>query len=181
MAPQAHLATLELSVLTLEIFSEPDPVRRAEQLLPQLERLWPHLFSVIQEEGVLGHLEIDPAHQTLEVELSWVGNQTIRQLNKEYRQKDQATDVLTFTLLADSGNPALWRLPVLQLGSIFISVEWAEEEVAKDRSLNLERYLLERFAHGMLHLLGQHHDTMADYERVKSIQTRALDRCLEGV
>jgi probable rRNA maturation factor len=110
------------------------------------------------------------------VELVWTNNQTMQTLNQEYRQKEGPTDVLTFTLLADAEDPDLWMsLPVLQLGSIFVSVEYAQNAILETPDTPLERYLIERFVHGMLHLFGMHHDTMEKFEKVVTIQNRVLE------
>jgi probable rRNA maturation factor len=111
----------------------------------------------------------------MEVELAWTTNDTMQSLNHQYRQKASPTDVLTFTLLADADEPELWMsLPVLQLGSIFISVEYAQAALKDTPDTPLTHYLLERLIHGMLHLFGMHHDTMEKYEKVVHIQKRVL-------
>lgn len=151
---------------------------RRQGLEMRLRALWPHFLVIAGEEGVFDKLGVDPARHTLEIELNWVANARMRALNRDYRQKDVPTDVLTFTLLADSPHAAVWlHLPVLQPGSIFVSVPWAEANVPLEtphRARAVERYLIERVAHGLLHLHGFHHDTMPDYERVVAIQNRIL-------
>ncbi len=100
-------------------------------------------------------------------------------LNQNYRQKNKSTDVLSFPQIADSSiHEQVIQLPSVQLGSLFISLDWAKKhqmevtEVGKDNALTY--YLMERFIHGLLHLMGAHHDTMADYERVVAIQKDVL-------
>jgi probable rRNA maturation factor len=177
--------TLALPSLFLTIYADPElealypdwDVRR-QRLEDRLRALWPLFLTIAGEEGVFDKLGVDPARHTLEIELSWVANARMRQLNRDYRHKDAPTDVLTFTLLADSSHAAVWlHLPVLQPGSIFVSVPWAEEAIPPDeprRARAVERYLMERVVHGLLHLHGFHHDTMPDYERVVAIQNRVL-------
>ena len=141
-----------------------------------LEKAWPLFMMVAEKENIYEHLELNLQGKILEVELVWTDNATMQTLNQQYRQKNSPTDVLTFTLLADAEDPELWmRLPVLQMGSVFISYEYAVAALAETPDVPLKQYLLERFIHGMLHLLGMHHDTMEKYEKVVSIQKRVLE------
>lgn len=81
----------------------------------------------------------------------------IRQLNRRYRQKDAATDVLSFE---QEGPPTT---PSSLLGDIVISLETAHRNCRGDRgSMRREVDLL--FCHGLLHLLGYDHATARDRE-----------------
>jgi probable rRNA maturation factor len=87
-----------------------------------------------------------------------VGDRRIRALNREWRDVDAATDVLSFPL---SDPPGIG--PVL--GDVVLSFETAVRRArAEGRSTEkeLERYL----AHGVLHLLGYDHETAADARRM---------------
>jgi probable rRNA maturation factor len=78
----------------------------------------------------------------------------IRRLNRHWRKKDRATDVLSFPISDQSGNGAL-------LGDVVISVETAARRARRGRfsiDEELDRYL----AHGVLHLLGYDHEQAAD-------------------
>lgn len=83
-----------------------------------------------------------------EVELLLTNNETIRSLNKKFREKDEATDVLSFPMLEGD---ELW-------GQIVISVERAKKQ-AEELNQSLEEELKFLFAHGLLHLLGYDHQT----------------------
>ncbi len=173
--------------LTLEVFEDPvltkneQWLRLKPDLLQKLERLWPLFSASAAEAGVFEILNITPGQQQIEIELSWTGNDCIQAMNRDYRHKDTATDVLTFTLLADSPNPSLWtQLPCLQMGSIFVSVEWAVQ-VCTESGESLEAYLLERLIHGFLHLHGQHHDTMPAFDKVVGVQKAVLQKLLANV
>jgi probable rRNA maturation factor len=171
-----YLDSLELSGLNLEVYAEPALNARADALLRFVPPLWSEFLALAQQEGIFSALGLLPPEQVLEIELHWVGNAAMQSLNREARGKDMATDVLTFSLFADHPDPAPWKsLPVIQLGSVFIGIEWAEAEVCKNPALNLERYLMERFIHGLLHLLGVHHDTMEQFNRVVRLQQILLD------
>lgn len=175
-----HLKSLSLRSLQLELYASPelaDDPYLGEVLFPALEKVWAAFLPVAKAERIpqgLG-LSVDAARQTWEIDLNIVTDAAIREVNASYRNKDEATDVLSFTLLADSGNASVWAsLPGVQLGSLFISLDWARNAV-RESPAELPSYVSERFVHGLLHLMGVHHDTMAAYERVVAIQKRVID------
>ena len=110
-----------------------------------------------------------------------VGDARIRKLNKEWRKKDKATDVLSFPLLgaADLKQAAKVKGP-LPLGDIVISVPTARRQ-AKERghSLALELDLL--LVHGLLHLLGYDHEiSPAEATRMRRLETKVLGHTMIG-
>lgn len=173
---QDAVETLSLPSLILEVSAEPSLVRWAGELIAPIRTLWPHFLEQAVAVGLFEPLDIDPERHTMEVELTFADNGMIQALNRDYRQKDAATDVLTFPLATEASDFRAWRhLPALPLGNIVISIDWARNAVAENPGADLHRYLMERFIHGLLHLLGQHHDTMAQYRRVVDFQNRVLD------
>lgn len=93
-----------------------------------------------------------------EVEVTVIGDRKMRELNKEYRQIDDTTDVLSFSLV-ESGKKGFVSIPdkTLRLGSIVISYPQAiANAVEKSKSVEEEINFLAE--HGCLHLLGIHHE-----------------------
>lgn len=89
---------------------------------------------------------------TVEIELLVVGDRKIKRLNKQYRGVGEPTDVLSF--------PASWDKSAVStnfLGSIVISVDTAINQ-AKLAGISLEKELQTLTGHGLLHLLGYHHN-----------------------
>lgn len=86
-----------------------------------------------------------------EVSISFVDNNEIRQLNKEYRNMDRETDVLSFPIDDDF----MFEGPLL-LGDIIISLEKALEQ-AEEFGHSVNREIAYLTAHSMLHLLGYDH------------------------
>lgn len=84
-----------------------------------------------------------------DIELIFVENEQMREINKEHRNIDKATDVLSFPLEFD--------LPNMPLGSIIISTDFISEKASEyNHSFEDEMKLL--FIHGILHLLGFDHE-----------------------
>lgn len=86
-----------------------------------------------------------------EVSISFVDNNEIKELNRDYRGVDKETDVLSFPLDDD----LFLEGPIL-LGDIIISLEKALEQ-SEDYGHTLEREIAYLTAHSMLHLLGYDH------------------------
>ena len=82
-------------------------------------------------------------------ELIITNNDEIQELNKEHRNIDKATDVLSF--------PMEFDFPNMPLGSIVISIDFVEEK-AKEFNHSQENELTLLFIHGLLHLLGYDHE-----------------------
>ncbi|MBD1371168.1 rRNA maturation RNase YbeY [Hazenella sp. IB182357] len=94
-----------------------------------------------------------------EVVVTLVDNERIQQLNREYRNIDRPTDVLSFPLWEPNEDWVLneeeERVP---LGDIIISIDKAREQAEAYRhSFNRELGFLA--VHGFLHLLGYDHET----------------------
>ena len=89
-----------------------------------------------------------------EIDLTLCYNNTIQQYNKEYRQKDQATDVLSFPIEHD----IIIDSNFMPLGSIVISVDYVIDK-AKKYKHSSESELALLFIHGLLHILGYDHET----------------------
>ena len=84
-----------------------------------------------------------------DIELVVVNNEEMRLLNKEHRNIDKATDVLSF--------PMDFDFPNMPLGSIVVSTDFVEEKSKEyGHTFNEEFSLL--FIHGILHLLGYDHE-----------------------
>lgn len=82
---------------------------------------------------------------------------SIRSLNKEYRDKDESTDVLTFRLDDGESFPSFEEEDE-ELGDIFVCLEKAKEN-SVSFSVSLEEEVFRLALHGVLHLLGYDHET----------------------
>ena len=81
--------------------------------------------------------------------IAFVSDKAIRQLNRQFRNTDKATDVLSFP--ADDTDK-------LNLGDIAISVDTAARQ-AKENGLTFDEEVAQLILHGLLHLSGYDHET----------------------
>ena len=100
-----------------------------------------------------------------ELSIAVVGQGRIRELNKKYRKKNRATDVLAF-LYDDSG---LASLDARRSGEIVICLREVKKN-AKRFSLIFEKELARVLIHGILHLLRYDHEV--SLERAKEMEVR---------
>lgn len=96
-------------------------------------------------------LDLEERSLDCEVSLSFVDNEEIRDLNREYRGVDKETDVLSFPMEDEFFQEG----PTL-LGDIIISLEKALEQ-SQDFGHSLYREIAYLTAHSMFHLLGYDH------------------------
>ena len=121
--------------------------------------------------------QLDPKHSPLnayEMSLQFTTDAAITQLNRDYRQQDRATDVLSFAVLEDAPLPpeVLATIPV-NLGDIIVSVETAQRQCqAHGHSLPAELAWL--VAHGLPPLLGWDHPTEARLQEMWTLQRSLL-------
>ena len=92
-----------------------------------------------------------------EISVTFVDNNRIHELNKEYRDKDSATDVLSFPLGENGEYDIDEDNGCKLLGDIVISVERAIEQ-AQMYGHSLRREIGFLTVHSMLHLLGYDHE-----------------------
>lgn len=112
-----------------------------------------------------------------ELSLTFVDNDAIQDINREYRGKDKPTDVISFAM-EEMGEGELEivgeDLP-RALGDIIISIPKAEEQ-AEEYGHSFMRELGFLAVHGFLHLLGYDHETEEEEKEMFTRQTEILER-----
>ncbi len=91
-----------------------------------------------------------------QVDLVLIGDRRMRAMNKEYRGKDSATDVISFAYLEVTDYEK--EPGDIIVGDIFISVDTAGRQ-APEKGHDLKRELAILFVHGLLHCMGFDHNT----------------------
>jgi probable rRNA maturation factor len=104
-------------------------------------------------------------HPNAEISVRLCNDAEIRVLNLAWRNKDKATNVLSFP------SPAGNRSPLL--GDIVVAFEYVSEE-ARDAGRSLRDHLTHMLVHGMLHLLGFDHEKESEAEEMEGLERRIL-------
>ena len=102
-------------------------------------------------------LEMENFGKPAEVSVTFVDNKEIQTLNREYRQKDAPTDVLSFPMAENGEYDIDEDNGCKLLGDIVISMERAMEQ-AELYGHSLQREVAYLTVHSMLHLLGYDHE-----------------------
>jgi len=105
-----------------------------------------------------------------ELSVRLVDNDEMRRLNRDYRQKDATTNVLSFPGGAISGLPAD---AAEMLGDIVICAAVVREEAAQQGKA-IDDHWAHLLVHGTLHLLGYEHETDVDAAEMEGLEARIL-------
>ena len=116
---------------------------QTDQNIDMDEKLESVVKTVLETEG----LSLD-----YEVSITFVDKDEIHKLNKEFRNVDRPTDVLSFPMDEDFFIEGVDTM----LGDIVICMDVAKDQ-AKDFGHSLDREIMYLTAHSMLHLLGYDH------------------------
>jgi probable rRNA maturation factor len=139
--------------------------------------------------------DLAPLPQEIPWQLEWIfsTNASIQELNQTFRGKNSPTDVLSFPSFENAfegddhdETPTTTKIinplpPHLQdtltqmggqLGTVVVSIDYAQ---AHRGEIPLNTYLIERFIHGTLHVLGYHHATPESYAKVMALQAVFLE------
>ncbi|KAA9007647.1 rRNA maturation RNase YbeY [Paenibacillus spiritus] len=152
--------------------NEQNEMEIGEELIALLEQI---LQKAAEMEGV----------DSGELDLTFVDNERIHELNREYRGIDRPTDVLSFAMNeSGEGEPDIvyevdengedGDIPEL-LGDVIISVTRAREQ-AEEYGHSLERELGFLFVHGFLHVMGYDHGTEAEEAVMMGKQEQVLSQ-----
>ncbi|CCQ97379.1 putative rRNA maturation factor [[Clostridium] ultunense Esp] len=108
------------------------------------------IFEAV-ENAIKETLLLEGKSLNYEISLTFVDNEEIRKLNREYRKVDRETDVLSFPMEQDES-----QFPVPMLGDIVISAEKTLEQ-SIEYGHSFVREISYLTVHSMLHLLGYDH------------------------
>ncbi len=101
----------------------------------------------------------------------FVSNEEIHNINKEYRNTDRVTDVISFAL---EDNPDIVYEDFRLLGDIYIAIDVAYDQ-AIEYNHSREREVCFLATHGLLHLLGYDHMTPLEEKEMFGKQDELLD------
>jgi probable rRNA maturation factor len=119
----------------------------------------------------------------VEMSLVLADDALVQTLNRDYRDKDKPTNVLSFALLDDledtdeGADDVLARdegMPIL-IGDVILAFETVQRE-ALEQGKSFKDHLTHLVIHGVLHLLGYDHQSDPDADRMERLETSILAR-----
>lgn len=129
-----------------------------------LERLKLLCQKVLIEEG-----------SDLPVNIILTGDSEVRELNRDYRNKDKTTDVLSFPWEADPEDEQFLTDEDKLLGELYISLPQVERQAPRFDT-TYEEEMQRVTIHGLLHLLGFDHIKTADRKVMRAREEHHLGR-----
>jgi probable rRNA maturation factor len=149
------------------------------QLDVSLEAPWPEGtdWGALASRAAAAAAQVAPelANPRLAVSLLFTDDAEVHALNRQWRDKSKATNVLSFPMLerldllalSSEGPPEL-------LGDIAMALDTCTSE-AVERSVPLEHHAAHLIVHGLLHLAGHDHETSAEHaEAMEALEIKAL-------
>ena len=113
-------------------------------------------MKALIEKAVRGTLECENFDRNVIVSVTFTDNEGIREKNREFRDIDRATDVLSFPMYDMANGDMPEEGMDCELGDIVLSLERAAEQ-AVEFGHSYERECAFLTVHSMLHLLGYDH------------------------
>jgi probable rRNA maturation factor len=111
----------------------------------------------------------------VEIAIRLTSDVEVHALNRQYRDKDKPTNVLSFPMYAPEELLTLEeeRLPEIMLGDIVLARETCLREAA-DKDLPVATHATHLIVHGVLHLLGYDHIDDEDAENMEALERRIM-------
>ena len=143
--------------MEIEVFNETE-----ENLTEECEKLKEFLVQVAKDEKL----------DNIIYNVIIINDEKIREINREYRNIDRETDVISFAL---EDEKSFNRTDIRVLGDIYISIDKARSQALEyGHSFKRELYFLA--VHGFLHLLGYDHMKKEDEDVMFKKQEEVLSR-----
>ncbi len=98
----------------------------------------------------------------------------VRRLNHAYRGIDAPTNVLSFALADEAGDPDVAEAPVM-LGDVVLAFETVRDEAAR-QGRTWRAHILHLVTHGVLHLIGYDHQNDSDAATMERLEAQVLAR-----
>lgn len=152
---------------------------KSPELIPEDSIQWNLLADTVLEDSYKQYFK---EH---EIVVSFVEAEEIQELNRLYRYKNEATDVLSFNAIGnlcsdlekfeDLANVGELEPEDCALGDIVICVPLAQAQAA-ERNCELKQEIVMLFVHGLLHLLGYDHVLREEAEQMFGLQNTVLEK-----
>lgn len=142
---------------------------------------WPaEEWEALARRAAAAAVEVAPelANPRLSASVLFTSDAEIHELNREWRQRDKPTNVLSFPMLVRADLLALApEGPPELLGDVALAHETCAREAA-EKGIPLEHHATHLIVHGLLHLAGYDHEiSTADAEAMEALETKALAIC----
>ncbi|WP_309621834.1 rRNA maturation RNase YbeY [Novosphingobium sp.] len=149
----------------------------------ELDPAWPATtdWAALADRAALAAASVTPelANPRLSASLLFASDADVHALNREWRDKDKPTNVLSFPMLERAELLALGGVgqesaPPELLGDLALAFETCAREAAQ-KGISLEHHTAHLILHGLLHLAGYDHETgPAEAREMELLEIKAL-------
>ncbi len=119
--------------------------------------------------------------ENVSISISAVSKEEIHKINKEYRNVDRPTDVLSFPIFSREEINNFCNLDEdkkvkeMELGDIILCIDILQEH-AQEYNTGILREMLYMITHGVCHLLGYDHEIKQEKEQMRSLEEKILEK-----
>ena len=137
-----------------------------------------YYFKTVIRKAIMATLDNREFPYDAEVSVTLCDNEYIRALNKEYRNKDSHTDVLSFPMYDNGDFDMSECISGAVLGDIVISIERAKAQAAEIGNSFLQEIAFLTI-HSTLHLLGYDHERSEEEDELQCALQREIFKTIE--
>jgi len=122
-----------------------------------------------------GFADVIGGSTVVEVSVRLSDDNEVQRLNRDYRGKDRATNVLSFPMHAPGDTARMMRAPDMDvlIGDLALAAETVISEAAA-KKISVADHAMHLIVHGTLHLLGHDHEDEASAEAMEALETGIL-------
>ena len=134
-------------------------------------------LKMLVRRAIEATLECEGFENECEVSFTFTDNEKIHVINRQYREVDRPTDVLSFPMMDfdNSTDTPIANEPMRSLGDIVLSLEMARSQ-AEEYGHSFEREVAFLCVHSTLHLLGYDHIEVDDEEEMRASQRVIMEK-----
>ena len=162
-------------MINIDFYTDYEDKSKIEKYNKFLEEYKEKINKIIEEALSLNSITIDKVYLGIGV----VTPEEIQRLNKEFRDVDRVTDVLSFPIFNEEEFKNIDSIYVqdeeLSIGDIVICLEVIEKQ-AEEYGTGFNREMLYMITHGVCHLLGYDHIEENDKFEMREIEKKILSR-----
>lgn len=135
-------------------------------------------LSPVSIEAAVRQIQKAGGHPSTAVGILITDNEYITDMNRQYRNVDKPTDILSFGANEFSSpenflDPHMLDEEIIDLGDMIVSAEYVVD-YATQHGLDIQNHWLRILTHGFVHLLGYDHENDTDYEIMNSKEMMIL-------
>lgn len=168
---------LKMKELNINIDLDDEVVKYCSNKIESDIKIKEYIYSIV--EAVANEENLD--FEEISVSISSASKEDIRKINKEYRDIDKVTDVLSFPIftkeeLKDIMNKEVdKKIKHIELGDIILCLDVVEEQ-SIEYGTGFLREILYMITHGMCHLVGYDHIEPEDKKEMRTKEEKILKR-----